>query len=159
MALHILQVLFALLVVVLVVWKMIRVDRQQALKFHTRCLLDGTGQSGRLRGVEFCIYAVSVGIISLIATAVLRCANGCLGCLTFNACGIANFGSMLIATVMFAWWIIAFALFLDRGIPANEKAIGDVGARNVIIASSFGAAASFFLEVVFTCCGMSAGSR
>lgn len=153
MALDLVQAALAILVVVLVTWRMVRVSRNN-LTITSRCLLDGTDQKGPLRGASFCAYAVAVGIISLIATAILRCANRCLGCVTANACGITNFGEILIDIVLFTWWAIAFALFANRGVPANHKNFPHESARNGIIAAAFGAAASFALDVVFTVCGI-----
>lgn len=153
MALDIVQAVLAILVVFLVTWKMMKVSVVNT-SVQTRCLLDGTEKTGALRGAAFCGYAVAVGIISLIATAVLRCANRCLGCLTANACGITNIGEILIDIVMFAWWAVAFALFANRGLPANNKNYPEEPARNGIIAAAFGAAVSFALDVVFTVCGM-----
>lgn len=154
MALDIMQVALALLVVVLVTWKMMRFARGPGISVNTRCLLDGTGKSGRLRGMEFCVYAAAVGIISLIATSILRCANRCLGCLTANACGMTNFGEIIIDILLFVWWAIAFALFSNRGIAANNKNFPQTSSRNIVIASAFGCAASFALDVLFTVCGI-----
>ncbi len=154
-ALNLVQAALALLVVVLVAWKMMNVERK-GLQVNASCLLDGTGKTGRLRGTEFCVYAIAVGLVSLIATAILRCANSCLGCMTANACGITNFGSMLIDIVMFVWWALAFALFFNRGVAANNATpqYPEKPSRDIIIAAAFGNAASFALSVVLTACGM-----
>lgn len=152
-ALNLIQAALAILVVVLVSWKMMNVTRQ-GLRVNAKCLLDGTGKTGRLRGTEFCIYAIAVGLVSLIATAILRCANSCLGCMTANACGITNLGSMLIDIVMFAWWALAFALFVNRGVPANNAKYPHEHERNIIIAAAFGNAASFALSTILTACGL-----
>jgi len=155
MALHLVEAILAILIVVLVVWKMMRVSpAKDRLAVNIQCYLDGTGKKGRLYGNEFCIYAICVAIVSLLATAILRCANSCLGCLTANACGIAHLGEMIIDLILFTWWAVAFALFLNRGVPANNLGYEREGPRNIIIAAACGEAVSFFLSVLLTCCGM-----
>lgn len=161
LVLDLVQAALALLVVVLVSWKMFRVTRTDLVSFKSLpvkvgCLLDGTGKTGMLHGTRFCVYMLAVGLISLIATSVLRCANRCLGCITADACGITNFVSILIDALLLAWWAVAFVLVVSRGQAANKANLSQEPARNGIIAASFGAAFSFFLDILFTTCGIAA---
>lgn len=153
-ALHLLQAALAILIVVLVVWRMMRVSKGTGIQLNVQCWLDGTGKTGPLYGTTFCVFAICVALVSLIASGILRCANSCLGCLTANACGIANFGEMIIDIILFTWWAVAFALFLNRGVPANNKGWEREHPRNIIIAAAAGEAVSFALSVLLTCCGM-----
>ncbi len=154
--LDLVQTALAILVIVLVSWKMMQVSRTEVLKIKTKCLLDGSGQTGTLRGTQFCVYALAVGFVSLIASSLLGCANRCLGCITANACGITNFVSIVIDAVLLVWWAIAFILFANRGIAANNANFPQEPARNGIIAAAFGAALSFALDIIFTACGIAA---
>lgn len=153
--LNLVQFALALLVIVLVSWKMMRVNVDN-LQVNSRCLIDGSGKSGSLRGVRFCAYLIGVGVVSIVASAVLGCATKCLSCLTANVCGISGFVSIIIDAALGLWWAVAFALTVTRGVAANKAGYPEVDARNGIIAATFFASLSFFLDILLTLRGLTA---
>lgn len=157
--LDLVQAALAILLIALVTWKMmrVRVDRRD-LEFDTRCLLDGSGGKGAFNGMTFCVYAVIVGLVSLIAKALLACLGRCVACVTAGACGIKDFFSIATDVLLAVWWGIAFALFVQRGIAANDRGFPEETARNGIIATAFGALLSFSLDIVFTVCGLTSSN-
>ena len=117
---------------------------------NTHCLLDGSGGAGTLTGIQFCAYILAVGFVSIIASAILGCLTRCVGCFTANICGVKGFLSIVADAVLVVWWAVAFVLVLKRGTAANERGWPHAPLRNGIIATTFGGALLFFLDIIVT---------
>lgn len=152
-ALDILQMIFALVVVALTSWKLLDIE-VEGVRFASSCYLDGSGKTGAFTGTQFCVYAIAVGIVSFVANAIFGCIKHICKCVTMNACAASNIVGIIGDTVLGVWWVIAFALFVQRGTAANGLLFPERGARNAVIASSFGAFAAFFADVFVTVCSM-----
>lgn len=143
----VLQLVFAFAVAIIVGTKLLDVDRT-GLEFDTNCLLDGSKGTGFLTGTQFCVYAILVAVISVVATWVFGCVRHCFKCITFNACGASKLLDVIGNAVLLAWWIVAFVLFLQRGRAANNLGWPEKQSRDWVIAASFGAAAAFLGDII-----------
>lgn len=147
-ALDVLQVGFAILVVVLVSWKLTNVSIE-GLSLKSSCILNGS-DDGFLGGAAFCAYAIVVGIASLVANAIFGCLRKLTNCLTLNMCAASSVVTVIGDTLLGVWWAFAFGLFVRRGTAANSLDLPERGARDGVIAAAFGAMISFFADVVIT---------
>lgn len=152
-ALDLLQIGFALLVTVLITWKLMNVERQ-GVELKSSCLLDGSDSSDFLTGSAFCVYGVVVAVVSIIVNAVFGCLRKITKCVTLNACAASNIVSVIGDAALGVWWAVAFALFVRRGTAANGLGWPERDARNGVIASAFGAMAAFWADVVVTIVGI-----
>lgn len=143
----VLQLAFALVVGVVTGTKLLDVDRT-GIEFDTNCLLDGSKGSGFLTGTQFCVYAILVAIISVVATWIFGCIRHCFKCITFNACGASKLLDVVGNTILLVWWIVAFVLFFQRGRAANDLGWPEKQSRDWVIAASFGAAAAFLGDII-----------
>lgn len=151
-ALDLLQILFAMIVLVFVSWKLTGVEIE-GLELKSSCLLNGS-DAGFLSGSVFCIYAILVGVISLIANAIFGCLSKVTKCVTLNVCAASSFVSVIGDTALGVWWAVAFALFVRRGTAANDLGWPERGARDAVIASAFGGMIAFWADVVITIVGV-----
>lgn len=156
-ALDILQIVFAILVITLTSWRLLNVN-VEGFDVDTKCLLDGSSGDGVLTGSKFCIYAIMVGVISLLANIIFGCVGKIFKCITANVCGASRIIQILGDTALGVWWTVAFVFFIQRGTAANNLDWPETAARNGVIAGSFGGLISFFLDVVVTVCGMAGSS-
>lgn len=147
-ALDILQFVFAALVVVLVSWKLTNVSITNLTNVNSNCLLDGTDSEGPISGVGFCVYAIIVGLVSIIANAIFTCIGNCANCVTLKACMANKVVGILGDTLLAVWWGLAFALFVRRGTTANELDWPERTARDGVIAAAFGGMLSFAGDVI-----------
>ena len=158
LALDLLQIALAILVVVLVSWRLIKISDFKVDDVKVECLLDGSEDTGAFTGTGFCIYAIAVGVISLIASAIFGCIRNCFKCITANVCGASRIIDIVADTALGVWWTVAFVFFLRRGTAANGLDWPEKAARDGVIAASFGALASFFADVIVTICSMAVSS-
>lgn len=151
--LDLLQAAFALVVLVVTSWKLFD-GNVDGFKIDGSCLLDGSGSSDAISGTRFCVFAVAVAVISLIANFVFSCVGKVFKCVTLNACAASKLVSIVGDTALGVWWTVAFALFVRRGTAANSLGWPERSARDGVIAASFGAMVAFYADVVVTVCGM-----
>lgn len=150
-ALDILQIAFAVLVTALVSWRLLNVD-VEGTNVDSNCLLDGSVEPGLLPGSQFCIYAIAVGIISLLVSVIFGCIAKVFSCVTLNLCKANKIVDVVADIALGAWWTVAFVLFVRRGTDANEMGFPETPARNGVIAAAFGAMASFYTSAILTVC-------
>lgn len=151
-ALDILQIVFAILVVVLVSWKLTNVE-VDGISVKSSCILNGSDDSF-LGGTGFCVYAIVVGLASLIVNVIFGCLRKLTKCLTLNMCAASNVVTVIGDTILGIWWAFAFGLFVKRGTAATNLGFPERGARDGVIAAAFGAMIAFFADVVVTVVGV-----
>lgn len=150
-ALDILQMVFALLVVVLTSWKLLNVSAE-GINLTSSCALDGSDSDDAISGTRFCAYAISVGVISFIASLIFTCIKNIFKCVTLNVCKASRVIAVIGDTALGIWWVVAFIFFVQRGTAANRLGWPERPARDGVIASAFGAMAAFFSDVIVTLC-------
>ena len=148
-ALNILQVLFALVVVGVTSWKLVDVDISAA-RLSSACALGKTDPGDTFDGSKLCVYAIAVGVVSLLVSIVLACIRNVVKCVTLNACGANKIVAVIGDAALAVWWGIAFAIVLSRGRAANAAGFEERAARDGVIAATFGAMAAFALDAVIT---------
>lgn len=151
-ALDLLQIAFAIIVTVLVSWKLTGIE-VDGVQLKSSCLLNGS-DDGFLSGSAFCVYGILVGVISLIANAIFGCLRSFTKCITLNACAASSIVSVIGDTALGIWWAVAFALFVKRGTDANDLGWPERSARDGVIACAFGAMIGFWADVVITIVGV-----
>lgn len=147
--LDLLQLIFSLLVIVLTAWRLTDFD-VEGTSVSSSCLLDGSKDSGFLTGTQFCAYAIVVGVVSFLVTAIFGCIRKIFKCITLNVCGASRIISVIGDIAVGVWWTVAFVLFVRRGRAANNLGWPERTARDGVIAASFGAMVAFYADAIVT---------
>lgn len=145
--LDLLEVAVAITVVVLTSWRMLNVS-VEGTNLDTSCVLDGSGSDDLISGTNFCIYAILVGVVSLLALGIFKFVRKLFKCVTLNACSASRLVSIVGDVLQSAWWAVAFALFLRRGTAANDLDLPNQTERDAIIACAFGGMLFFAADVL-----------
>lgn len=145
--LDLLEVAVAITVVVLTSWRMLNVD-VEGTSLDTSCALDGSGADDFISGTRFCVYAILVGVVSLVALGIFKFVRKLFKCVTLNVCAASRLVSIVGDLLQVAWWAVAFALFVRRGTSANDIGLPNRTERDAIIACAFGGMVFFALDVI-----------
>lgn len=152
-ALDIIQIALAVVVIVLTSWKLLDLE-VEGINVESTCYLDGGGSDNKFSGTAFCIYAICVGVVSVIANAIFSCLTRIFKCLTLNACGCSKLLSVVTDSALGIWWLVAFVLFVQRGTAANELDWPERASRDGVIAASCGAMVAFFVDAIVSFYGV-----
>lgn len=145
--LDIAQIAIAIAVVVLTSWRLFSVE-VEGTSVDGKCVLDGSESDDFLSGTRFCLYAIAVGVLSLLVNAVFGCVRGAFKCITLNACAASKFVTLVGDFVQVVWWGLAFALFLRRGRAANDLGYPNRTERDAVIGLAFGGMIAFAADAI-----------
>lgn len=110
------------------------------------CVLDESGSNT----TKLCVYAIFVGIVSLIANTVFVCARKIFKCATCDAFRLSRAVELVGDTAQAVWWGAAFAVLVRAGVRANAEDLPHMLERNAVIGLSFGGMLAFAADVGVT---------
>lgn len=164
-ALHLLQAVCALFLIIVTPWKMFQGDGftfddattvisnpNATLENTTTCLLDPGKDSKFLSGSAFCIAVMVFGVATLVFGALVSCAKCLCKCATANVCGVAGVVTIVADLALAVAWGFAFVLLFSRGRKANDAGFPERAWRDATIGAAFVGAASYLLDAIVVCC-------
>lgn len=157
-ALHLVQVAAALTILVLVPWKLYRVDVDlkdiTAPSVTTECLLDPGNTSDFLPGSRFCVAIIAFAVATLILGTIASFAKCLCSCMTMNVCGLSNFVTVAVDIALAVAWGVAFALLVVRGNAATDAGFPNKTYRDGVIAAGFFGCISYVLDAIVNVVGV-----
>jgi hypothetical protein len=164
-ALHLVQVVCALFLLIVTPWKLFRGDGftlkdaatvisspTATVENTTTCLLDPGTSSSFLSGSAFCIAVMVFAVASLVLGAVVSCAKCLCKCVTANVCGVSGVVTIVADLALAVGWGFAFVLILLRGKDANSAGFPERTWRDGVTAAAFFGSASYVLDALVMLC-------
>lgn len=176
--LDLLQVAIALAVIVLTAWKLLDIqvhtenltpdnlfdndntnntnnnnttDNNNNSIIGTGCVLDAPDEDdNEPAGISFCLYAIGVGVVSLVVNTVFACVRNVVKCVSCDACAVSRVVAIVGDVALAVWWGVAFALFVRRGGQANDAGLPNKTERDGVIALAFGGMTAFAVDAIIT---------
>lgn len=169
--LDLLQVAIALAVIVLTAWKLLDIkvntenlnpdnllnDKNDSTTnssneiIGTGCVLDAPDEDdGEPSGITFCLYAIGVGVASLVVNMMFACVRNVVKCVSCDACAASRIVAVIGDVALAVWWGVAFALFVRRGGKANDADLPNRQERDSVIALAFGGMAAYAADAIIT---------
>lgn len=119
----------------------------------TGCVLDAPDETdNELAGIKLFMYAIAVGVLSLVVNMVFACVCNVVKRVSCDACAASRVVDIVGAAAPAVWWGIAFALFVRRGGAANDAGLPNKTERDGVIALAFGGMTAFAADAVITLC-------
>lgn len=111
------------------------------------CLLEnGTSENS----TRLCVYAIAVGIVSLLVNVVFVFTRKIFKCATCDAFRLSRAVDLVGDGVQTVWWGAAFAILVRAGTAANNVDMPHRMERDIVIGLSFGGMVAFAADIGVT---------